>query len=113
MKDRLKALICEGVQDECIAHCNHQYCVRVECLADYLLANGVIVPPVKVGQMVYSINRKSMGGHWEDNRYIVDKWDDFKVCEIPFSLTLWECGWKDIFLTREEADAALAKRGKQ
>lgn len=80
---------------------------RAESLAGFLLENGVIVPPCKVGQIVYSLNRKALGGHWEDNRYIVDKWDELKVCEIPFSLTLWECGWKGIFLTREEAERAL------
>lgn len=29
----------------------------LESLADHLLANGVIVPPVKVGQTVYGISR--------------------------------------------------------
>lgn len=80
-----------------------------EEIADRLLANGVIVPPVKVGDIVYSINRKPLGGHWDDNRYIVDGWSEYQVCEQPFSLTLWECGWKGIFLTREEAEQALAK----
>ena len=69
--------------------------------------------PCEVGQKVYSINRKASGGHWEEGRYIVDKWDSFKVCEIPFSLTLWECGWKDIFLTKEEAEKALEERNKK
>ena len=67
--------------------------------ADYLLEHGVIVPPCKVGDTVYSIEM-----------YIVDKWLKYKVCEIPFSLTLWEHGWKDIFLTREEAERALKER---
>lgn len=80
-----------------------------EDIADYLLANGVIVPPCKVGDTVYSINRKALSGHWEDHRYIVDGWSEYKVCEIPFSLTLWECGWKGIFLAREDAEKALAK----
>lgn len=31
--------------------------VRAESIADYLLENGVIVPPVKVGQTVYGISR--------------------------------------------------------
>lgn len=79
-----------------------------EEVADHLLANGVIAPPCKIGDTVYSINRKALCGHWEDNRYIVDGWSEYKVCEIPFSLTLWECGWKGIFLTREEAEKALA-----
>lgn len=87
-------------------------CARhwAELIADRLLAEGVVVPPCKVGDIVYSISRKALGGHWEENRYIVDDWDELKVCEIPFSLTLWECGWKDIYLTREEAEQALAER---
>ncbi len=47
---------------------------------------------------------------WDEHMYIVDKWSEYKVCKIPFSLTLWECGWKDIFLTREEAEQALKER---
>ena len=68
-------------------------------LADYLLEHGVIVPPCKVGDTVYSIEMR-----------IVDKWLKYKVCEIPFSLTLWENGWEDVFLTREEAEQALKER---
>ena len=68
-------------------------------LAEYLLEHGVIVPPCKVGDTVYSIEMR-----------IVDKWLKYKVCEIPFSLTLWENGWEDIFLTREEAERALKER---
>ena len=68
-------------------------------LADYLLEHGVIVPPCKVGDTVYSIEMR-----------IVDKRVKYKVCEVPFSLTLWENGWEDIFLTREEAERALKER---
>ena len=70
-----------------------------EYLAEYLLEHGVIIPPCKVGDTVYSIEMR-----------IVDKRVKYKVCEIPFSLTLWESGWKDIFLTREEAERALKER---
>jgi hypothetical protein len=105
MRDRLIALLQDTfnyTKGVCI-----DFDEAVEINADHLLANGVIVPPCKVGDIVYSINRKALGGHWEDNRYIVDGWGEYKVCEIPFSLTLWECGWKGIFLTREEAEAKL------
>ena len=81
-----------------------------EYLADYLLEHGVIVPPCKVGDTVYSIDKKVLASHWDEHMYIVDKWSEYKVCEIPFSLTLWENGWKDIFLTREEAERALKER---
>lgn len=79
-------------------------------LADYLIEHGVIVPPCKVGDTVYSIDKRVLASHWDEHMYIVDKWSEYKVCEITFSLTLWECGWKDIFLTREEAEQALKER---
>ena len=100
MKRRLMELLAESVIKG-----DYTY---IPDVADHLLANGVIVPPCKRGDIVYSINRKPLCGHWEDNRYIVDGWSEYKVCEIPFSLTLWECGWKGIFLTKEEAEKALA-----
>lgn len=31
--------------------------VRAESIADYLLKNGVVVPPVKIGKTVYGISR--------------------------------------------------------
>lgn len=107
MKQRLIKLL----QDNpCLDVLNEEHWVLA---AEQLIDNGVIVPPAKVGQTVYSINRKPLGGHWEDNRYIVDGWGEYKVCEIPFSLTLWECGWVGIYLTKEEAKRALAERGEE
>lgn len=120
MKNRLIELLkqrscvyvtCDRECGEC--HNVEMYDDAIESIADHLIANGVIVPPCKVGDIVYSINRKALEGHFEDNRYIVDGWSEYKVCEIPFSLTLWECGWKGIFLTREEAEKALAERSNQ
>jgi hypothetical protein len=118
MKERLKEIL---QNHDYYAHC--EGCTRVikacencrdERLADHLLANGVIVPPVKVGQTVYSVSRKSLDGHWEDNRYIVDRWSEWTIREIKFSLTLWECGGfgENVFATRTEAEIALAEREK-
>ena len=94
-RERLTALLMAGA-DDFIKKNGALNCTK---LADYLLEHGVIVPPCKVGDTVYSIEM-----------HIVDKWVKYKVCEIPFSLTLWEHGWKDIFLTREEAERALKER---
>ena len=94
-RERLTALLMAGAGD-CLGKGGALNCSR---LADYLLEHGVIVPPCKVGDTVYSIEM-----------CIVDKWLKYKVCEIPFSLTLWENGWEDIFLTREEAEKALKER---
>ena len=94
-RERLTALLMAGAGD-CLGKGGTLNCSR---LADYLLEHGVIVPPCKVGDTVYSIEM-----------CIVDKWLKYKVCEIPFSLTLWENGWEDIFLTHEEAERALKER---
>lgn len=102
-RERLTALLMAGAGD-CLGKGGALNCSR---LADYLLEHGVIVPPCKAGDTVYSIDKKVLAYHWDEHRYIVDKWSEYKVCEIPFSLTLWENGWKDIFLTREEAERAL------
>ena len=72
-------------------------------LADYLLENGVIVPPVKVGDTVYQT----------DNAGDIYK---SKVTQIVYStkdVAFDERAiGKYIFLTREEAEKALKERDK-
>lgn len=112
MRDRLIELICENIQDECIAHCNHPYCYKCKNLADYLLANGVIVPPCKVGDKVYYI-------YWFNGKKI----GEARVVEICCG----ECGFayhlnsdytyfdlqeKEVYLTKEEAEQALKGGGE-
>jgi hypothetical protein len=110
-RERLIELIIaasEGATTYCVGAC--EFCA--DKIADYLLANGVVVPPVKVGQTVYDIRKPAIKGHWHESRWIVDEWGEWKVCELPFSLTLWENGklGDDYLLTREEAEKALAER---
>lgn len=88
---------------------------NIEQVADCLLENGVIVPPVKIGDTVYTVSKRDG---------IVAK----KVVEIS-----WKCDWagtdlgwglilsgkrshnrynvsnigKTVFLTKEEAEKAL------
>jgi hypothetical protein len=70
-----------------------------EWLADYLLANGVIVPPCKVGDTVYQI-------------------DGVRVYESTIKNVIYDTNGvafdedaigKTVFLTREEAEKALAE----
>lgn len=96
-----------------------------ERTADHLLANGVIVPPCKVGDTVYKItpnylfikDYEVVGFHLGEfptvNRhkrkpYLVS-YD--KTSRFLNHITLDEIG-KTVFLTREEAEAALAERSK-
>ena len=86
-----------------------------EFLADYLLANGVIVPPCKVGDIVYVVDYTRLGNmifectieeisHFTYGTYYYLNWGlhipRFKACqEKSFG--------KTIFFTKEEAEQAL------
>lgn len=87
--------------------------VRAESIADYLLENGVIVPPCKVGDTVYCII-KGFSGVMRGrvcSFILTDKkttihcaidgyfGQDFPYCEFG----------KTVFLTKEEAEQALRK----
>ena len=101
MKDRLNDLlkgfrtpICEGLNAKL---------PDVEGLADYLLAEGVIVPPCKVGDVIF----------WLDDTEI--KQGEVFEISIHSDGILLHTGTQfclndtSIFLTREEAEKALAK----
>lgn len=71
----------------------------IEGYADYLLANGVIVPPCKVGATLYSIKKfKSTG------RQTVYS---FTAPDIAWIIEHKSAFGKSIFLTREAAENAL------
>lgn len=82
-------------------------CIAAE--ADYLLAHGVIVLPCKVGDTVWRVSTK----HISKVKYI----EKTKVSRIAVDDAIWlfcECApiarctfGKTVFLTREEAEAAL------
>ena len=60
MRDRLIELIYKGIQKHEAEIENYVVPIQ-EWLADYLLTNGVIVPPCKVGDTVYRIVEMSTG----------------------------------------------------
>lgn len=85
-------------------------------LADHLLANGVIVPPVKVGDTVYGI-AQPCGGCKAFNEVMTEEYlkmcqkcDQFEIIEVAFDYELIPEWGKTVFLTREEAEKALAER---
>lgn len=88
--------------------------------ADYLLANGVIVPPCKVGDTVYGIYT-----HYRNGKQSVFEYDveELIYCSNrgvrPWIITCFggtrfdNCDFgKTVFFTREEAEKALAERSK-
>ena len=99
--------------------------VSHENYADFLLAEGVIVPPLWVGQTVYSYNHY-LGGvfaylidnvcigslgksgiYWAFEANCHDEETDELLDELDFDL---DYIGKTVFLTREEAEKAIAER---
>lgn len=127
MRDRLVELISNSSKDF------YGQKPWYEHLADYLLANGVIVPPCKVGDKVYinnheiTINEVFLGEELLLSTYFDCDWvmENIGCEDCPFAdweqsyEGEWDCrtrGWfsfaekdigKTVFLTKEEAEQAL------
>ena len=99
-------------------------CRLAENIADYLLANGVIVPPCKVGDKVYIIRKNKISYVKECEVVFVGISADKKCSYFNFvenyadgtfkksySMVFDVIG-KTVFLTKEEAEKALAERSK-
>ena len=102
------------------AHLQTCYAERV---ADYLLANGVIVPPCKMGDKVFYVNEVC---DENANEYLdisagevisfsMQKEGLWMYCRYEDGLTYWHLVADDfgktVFLTKEEAEQALGERG--
>lgn len=89
----------------------------IDGFADYLLENGVIVPPVKVGGEVFCICRHINDGRWEVSNYkyivtdgyITKNGLRFRATNRYGSIKMSDFG-DTVFLTREEAENALKER---
>lgn len=114
MRDRLiemmKMYPCMSTADMDIVDKSKQIFIEIiaEDLADYLLANGVIVPPCKVGDKMYKIFTKytPFVGEYVVEDYGIPTRDVLgHYLIIPFD----EIG-KTVFLSREEAVEALKRK---
>ena len=117
MRDRLIELIQDSVEG-CARH-------WAEIIADYLLENGVIVPPCKVGDKVYVIEPCNCGHKYGErcsaNRIRKNtKWLEIvklppthhhtrclKLFARPFRIEYLNRIGKTVFLTKEEAEQVL------
>ena len=107
---------------------------KAEFLVDHLLANGVIVPPCKVGDTVYTLREVScedIDGANTECEYYGFGTDDrictlekpqkcpyryriFKSLVTEYNLLSFARQWgKTVFLTKEEAEQALKERNNQ
>lgn len=79
----------------------------IESLADYLLSNGVIVPPCKVGDTIYIIVEQPAHSQRKYFRFIKKTILTYQNLER----VLRDIG-KTVFLTKEEAEKALEEMSK-
>ena len=124
MRERLKKLIRSGVSHS-EQRCKDYGCFDYGDVADYLLDNGVIVLPCKVGDMVYVIepcacyNDYSEYDKCHHRRTKATKWIDMvrvpkkhhtkclKLFVRPFKIEYLNKVGKTVFLSREEAISKL------
>ena len=123
-RDRLIELIKQGENNTPCTKNEDIDCTSVKCtdcvresIADYLLANGVIVLPFKIGQSVYDIS-EFMNGSYAPEMYEM-KGNELnielnKAGEYIFTydgMYIYpEDMGRSVFLTKEEAEKALAER---
>lgn len=86
-------------------------------IADSLLADGVIVPPIKVGQTVYRIVSEkvfestitAIASYGDGFRFNVDRYHLFYEKQISYGNNDGRNIYDMLFLTREEAEQALKR----
>lgn len=81
----------------------------VEEEADYLLEHGVIVPPCKVGDVVYVIPKREDTVILTSVEWVLDDGDDITMSTGVYEFNPGDIG-TSVYFTHEEAEAALAKR---
>ena len=79
--------------------------------ADHLIANGVILPPCKVGDEIFYIDRYSGKVERDVIKYFTVTKNGIKPILERHNTLFWKMyDWcKTVFLTKEEAEKALAK----
>ena len=84
-----------------------------EQTADYLLANGVIVPPCKVGDTVYIVPKGNV--ILDETVVSIEEINDKIILVNCTNEWVLDAGWfgTNVFLTREEAEQALKEGDKE
>lgn len=76
----------------------------IEEIADHLSANGVIVPPCKIGEKIFIVITKRPKANFPKFSFVKET----RLTYLNLERVIAEFG-KTVFLTRKEADAALAR----
>lgn len=120
-RERLIELKTQFVENFNCGNCKPEESKCKKCLtekeADYLLENGVIVPPCKVGDKVYYISAVGniieneithIGSYCEGKHY-----DEQHGIKVPLFTSTFLLDTDDHYRSYEEAEAELQKRGKE
>ena len=120
-RERLMALFNEWGISQLIPH--H---TEVEMLAAYLIQNGVIVPPCKVGDTVYYFSHRPFNRSLQANtiyeadvvRIVTTRFGTSLVIQIHNKYGVTETPemssfGKTVFLSRDEAEKALKERNNE
>lgn len=97
MKERLSEII-----QSAVGGCAKYW---ADVIADKLISEGVIVPPCKVGDVVFT----NINGTRLQNSFRIESIDLFGFSNGLYSWTWHQLG-KSVFLTLEEAEKSLAER---
>ena len=100
------------VNDEWVLARNSIENIADEIRKIVLLTDGVIVPPVKVGDVVWFLDGLTIGEPYINSAVVSAIYSDedgfiYFLSEKPFDFTLMD---NEIFLTKEQAERALAER---
>ena len=116
MKERLTKLVFDGYL---ASQRDGNFCADVADIADYLLANGVIAPPVKVGDTMWVLSKDLTTIQSVVITDIYCRWHKMGVSislvtDNPFAYLFgdYEIGIK-IFFTEEEAKKMLEEINKK
>ena len=110
-REKLVELIRNAKKNTKGANCDLE---RDMLFADYLLENGVIVPPCKVGDKFYYLGQFAVNGELKNNfevfEEVVDSIEEFETDLIIYDRRGISFGADCIFRTKEEAEKALAEK---
>ena len=109
MREKLIDLKIKFVESFDCGNCKPEIDKCKKCLtekeADYLLANGVIVPPCPIGTKIYMLVTKRPKLNFPEFTFIKDS----KLTFHNIERVIEDFG-KEVFLTKEEAEQALKER---
>lgn len=89
----------------------HELVDPIEAVADYLLDNGVIVLPCKIGEQIYYIDRNTNIIRTDTVKYLTITRSGIKPILEHHNIRFWDYyKWgKNVFPSKEDAEVVISK----